>query len=95
MEAQLQSTTWHSPVRYATNIKGSDIASVDPAAGNIVPLYNPRQDRWLEHFQLIGAQIIPMTPTGRATIRLLQLDHPDRIEERDLLIAAGMNWLLI
>ncbi len=32
--------------------KGSDIASVDPETGNIVPLYNPRQDRWKEIFIL-------------------------------------------
>lgn len=32
--------------------KGSDLASVDPDTGNIVPLYHPRQDLWHEHFQL-------------------------------------------
>ncbi|MDZ7290269.1 MAG: HNH endonuclease [candidate division KSB1 bacterium] len=70
--------------------KGTDIASLDPTTGEIVPLYHPRRDRWLDHFQLIGAQIIPLTPKGRATARLLQLNHPDRVEERELLIAAGV-----
>jgi HNH endonuclease len=71
-------------------LKGSDIASVDPETGNIVPLYNPRQARWLDHFQLSDGQIIPLTPVGRVTIRLLQMNRPDRVEERQLVIEAGM-----
>ena len=70
--------------------KGSDLASIDPETGEIVPLYHPRQDKWHEHFQLNGAEFIPLTPKGRVTIRLLQLNRPDRIEERKLLIEAEM-----
>ncbi len=70
--------------------KGSDIASLDPNTAKIVPLYHPRRDRWSDHFQLDEAQFIPLTPTGRVTVRLLQLNRPDRIEERELLIAAEM-----
>jgi hypothetical protein len=70
--------------------KGSDLASIDPDTGRLVPLYHPRQARWSEHFQLSEAQFIPLTPTGRVTIQLLQLNHSNRIEERQLLIAAGM-----
>ena len=69
--------------------KGSDIASVVPDTGEIVPLYHPRRARWSDHFQLYQAQFVPLTPTGCVTVRLLQLNHPDRIEERELLIAAG------
>ncbi|MEK0194876.1 HNH endonuclease signature motif containing protein [Microcoleus anatoxicus] len=32
--------------------KGSDIASIDPETGEVVRLYNPRKDRWADHFQL-------------------------------------------
>ncbi len=32
--------------------KGSDIASIDPATGEMVRLFNPRQDSWFEHFEL-------------------------------------------
>lgn len=66
--------------------KGSDIASLDPTTGAIVPLFHPRRDRWSEHFQLNGAQIIPLSPTGRATVRLLQLNHPNRFVERERLL---------
>src|SRR5436305_7567093 len=34
--------------------KGSDLASVDPATGVVVPLFHPRRDRWADHFRLEG-----------------------------------------
>jgi hypothetical protein len=70
--------------------KGSDLASIDPDSGSIVPLFNPRRERWTEHFRLENGRIEPLTASGRATVRLLQLNHPDRVEERLILVAAGM-----
>jgi 5-methylcytosine-specific restriction endonuclease McrA len=71
--------------------KGSDLASLDPETGLIVPLYHPRRDHWTDHFQVHVGQVVPLTPTGRVTVRLLQLNHPDRVEERTLLIAAKLS----
>uniref|UniRef100_UPI004056FFA9 HNH endonuclease n=1 Tax=Candidatus Electrothrix sp. TaxID=2170559 RepID=UPI004056FFA9 len=66
--------------------KGSDIASVDPATGNIVALYNPRQDSWEEHFHLEkNGNIQPLTGIGRGTLQLLRFNTPERISERRLL----------
>ena len=31
-------------------LKGSDLSSIDPPTGAITRLYNPRTDRWSEHF---------------------------------------------
>ena len=70
--------------------KGSDIASIDSATSEIVPLFHPRRNRWTEHFDVVDARIEPLTSTGRVTARLLQLNHADRIEERELLLAAGL-----
>ena len=70
--------------------KGSDLASLDPETKKLTPLYHPRQDCWSEHFQLNGAEFIPLTPIGRVTLRLLQLNRSDRIKERKLLIEAEM-----
>ncbi len=70
--------------------KGTDIASIDPATTEMVALFNPRRQRWGDHFQLAGAHILALTPIGRATVRLLKLNHPDRMAERALLIAAGV-----
>lgn len=73
--------------------KGSDLASLDAETERLVPLYHPRQDRWSEHFQLHGAQFVPHTPIGRVTIHLLQLNRPDRVAERALLITANVLHL--
>jgi hypothetical protein len=70
--------------------KGSDLASVDPETGSVVLLFHPRHDRWADHFGVEGPAITPLTATGRATARLLQFNHSDRLEERRLLIAAGV-----
>lgn len=72
------------------NYKGSDLASFDPDTEKIVPLYHPRQNLWDEHFRLSGAEFLPLSPVGRVTIRLLQLNRQDRVEERQILIQAGI-----
>jgi 5-methylcytosine-specific restriction endonuclease McrA len=70
--------------------KGSDLTSIDPETGQIAPLFHPRRDAWSDHFRFVGTQVEPLTPTGRVTVRLLQLNHPDRVEERELLQRLGM-----
>lgn len=70
--------------------KGSDLASIDPDTGKLVSLYHPRLDSWSEHFRLEGDKFIPLTSKGRVTVRLLQLNRSERVEERKLLIQAGM-----
>jgi hypothetical protein len=67
--------------------KGSDLASIDPVTGKAEPLFHPRRHRWDEH--LLGAEIVARTPTGRVTVRLLQMNRPERITERVALIEAG------
>ena len=62
--------------------KGSDIASVDPSSGTLTRLFNPRLQRWSEHFKFAQGRILPLTTTGRATERLLRFNLPHRIEIR-------------
>jgi hypothetical protein len=69
--------------------KGSDFASFDPETGQIIPLFNPRQHLWSDHFQFDGAQIIPVTPQGRVTVFVLKLNDELRLRARQALIAAG------
>jgi HNH endonuclease len=75
--------------------KGSDLTSIDPKTGIITPLYNPRRNVWSEHFCLEEAKLIPLTPIGRVTVRLLQLNRKDIVEERKLLIEAGIYKTLL
>jgi HNH endonuclease len=69
--------------------KGSGLASIDERTGSIEPLFHPRRDRWTDHFQLVGGRIEPLTPTGRATTRLLHFNDTARLQERELLVGAG------
>jgi hypothetical protein len=69
--------------------KGSDLTSIDPETGAIVPLFHPRRDAWEMHFRLVDGRIEPLTPVGRVTVRLLKLNDPDRVEERRQLQQAG------
>jgi hypothetical protein len=64
--------------------KGSDIASLDPITGALVALFNPRTQRWSDHFQLRGGVIVPLTPVGRVTEKLLQFNLLSRVEVREL-----------
>jgi len=69
--------------------KGTDIASIDNTTGQLVRFFNPRIDRWSEHFELSGATIEGLTDIGRVTVRLFQFNDAERIDERELLIELG------
>ena len=69
--------------------KGSDLASIDSETGAMSRLFHPRRDRWDEHFEMRGPLIVARTGVGRATVRLLQLNLPQRIKEREVMIQAG------
>ncbi len=66
--------------------KSSDLCSLDPLSGDVVTLYNPRHDRWTDHFRLEGARIEPTTPQGRVTVRLFHLNDRERLIERERLV---------
>ncbi len=70
--------------------KGSDIAGYDEETGDLTPLFHPRRQQWQEHFTWDGATIQGLTPVGRVTIRLLQMNHPERQETRRQLMRAGL-----
>jgi hypothetical protein len=71
--------------------KGSDIASVVPKTNRLVRFFNPRTDPWNEHFRLgrDGVSIVPLTDVGEATVRILGINHAERLLERDALREAG------
>ncbi|MBW4523508.1 MAG: HNH endonuclease [Scytolyngbya sp. HA4215-MV1] len=69
--------------------KGTDLATFDPATGEVTLLFNPRNQVWIEHFLLDNGRIDGMTPVGRATAKLLMFNTPTRILERQLLTAQN------
>jgi hypothetical protein len=74
---------------YCNSSKGSDLGSLDPQTGELVAFFNPRTQNWNEHFRIEGAQILPLTAAGRVTVAILQMNHSDRLQERQILIRAG------
>jgi hypothetical protein len=71
--------------------KGSQIEGIDPGSLVLVPLYNPREMEWDEHFAWgQGAMlVVGKTPTGRATVEVLRLNREGVVNLRRLMINSG------
>jgi hypothetical protein len=50
--------------------------ATDPDSGEEVALFNPRTQAWAEHFRWEGERVVPLTPTGRATVSALAMNRP-------------------
>jgi hypothetical protein len=74
---------------HCNRCKGANLSSVDPDTRLVVLLFNPRTDRWSDHFRLEGACIVPLTAVGRATARLLKFANPIREQTRRDLWQVG------
>lgn len=74
---------------FCNRYKGSDIASLVPETDKLIRFYNPRTDRWAEHFRFNGILIEFITEIGEATVRILQMNHEDQILERRVLNHRG------
>jgi hypothetical protein len=70
--------------------KGPNIAGIDPLTGEVTRLFHPRRDAWGEHFRWDGPGMVGLTAIGRATIDVLAINLPKRVEHRRLLLAAGV-----
>lgn len=70
--------------------KSSNLSGRDMVTGRVVLLFNPRRQRWKRHFAWTGALLSGLTPCGRATLDVLNINAPHRTELRELLIVAGV-----
>lgn len=73
--------------------KADRIAALDVISGEIVRLFNPRTQSWLEHFQWSagGDLIIGLTPTGRATVSALNMNRACLVVARRAWVAVGWH----
>ncbi|WP_437497284.1 HNH endonuclease [Sorangium sp. So ce1099] len=73
--------------------KGNRIAALDPHTGEMVRLFDPRRQRWLDHFSWSseGAHIIGKTPTGRATVSAVRLNRAELVVARRGWVIAGWH----
>jgi HNH endonuclease len=70
--------------------KGTNLVSIDPQTGLRANLFDPRRQRWNDHFVIQDARILGLTASGRCTVRLLQMNDFRRVELRRELISMGM-----
>lgn len=72
------------------SFKGYRISARDPQSGQVARLFDPREQRWEDHFFWVdaGAQIEGKTTIGRATTAALYLNRP-------LLVHARRAWVKV
>jgi HNH endonuclease len=78
---------------HCNDAKNDRIKALDPLTEQVVNLYNPRKDNWSEHFVWSedGQLIIGLTPSGRATVIVLNMNRPEYILARQFWVKAGWH----
>jgi hypothetical protein len=74
---------------FCNRMKGSDIGSVLLPSRRFVRFFDPRIDVWKEHFSLDDGFIEPLTEVGEVTVKILEINHFERIIERRELMLDG------
>jgi hypothetical protein len=70
------------------NYKYNKTEALDPATGQLVPLFHPRRMEWNQHFvwNEDTTQMLGITPTGRATVALFQTNREGVVNMRRVLV---------
>ena len=73
--------------------KSDRLAVVDPVSGETVGLFNPRQQRWDEHFawSTDGVRVEGLTAVGRATVAALQMNQGVIVKARERWVVSGWH----
>jgi hypothetical protein len=73
--------------------KSCRVAALDPISGEIIRLYNPRDQVWSDHFRWSESSdyILGTSPTGRATVLALNLNRPALVRARQAWVAVGWH----
>lgn len=76
--------------RGCNNFKQDFQTSIDPVTASEVPLFNPRSQKWQEHFQWAsdGAHIVGLTAIGRATVERLKMN-------RESIVKSRLRWVQV
>lgn len=75
------------------NYKGTQIDAFDPITKTRINLFNPRSQKWSDHFTWSedGAEIIGLTECGRATVIALRLNNNIAVTVRRQWVSAGWH----
>lgn len=74
--------------------KGPNLSAVDPDSGEVVRIFNPREQDWDDHFEIIGFHVAGRTSCGRATVSLLQMNEELRVDARKELAVSEEDFNL-
>lgn len=75
------------------NLYKSDyVLAVDAQTRQEVTLFNPRRDRWREHFSFVAetGEVKGLTPRGRATVVRLRMNGIPQVEARRAWLQLGL-----
>lgn len=77
------------------NRKYVNTEAVDPASGELAPLFHPRRDLWPQHFAWNDdyTLVIGVSATGRATVARLALNRKGLVNLRRVLREQGLHPL--
>lgn len=70
---------------FCNRAKGTDIGTIVRNSRKLTRFFNPRTDRWTEHFMLEGVLIQPRTAVGDATAKILRFNDSARLFEHQAL----------
>jgi hypothetical protein len=75
------------------NCKYTKTTAIDPSSNEMVPLFNPRTMQWRDHFTWTPdtTKMLGLTPTGRATIELLETNREGVMNMRRVLAMMGFH----
>jgi HNH endonuclease len=67
------------------------VQGTDPVTKQVVPLFNPRQQLWQEHFAWSSDYtiVIGLTQAGRVTVKVLQMNRDGLMNLRRALFLLG------
>jgi hypothetical protein len=75
---------------FCNTYKGPNLAGLDPRSGRLTRLFNPRKDRWREHFRWNGPFLEGQTAVGRTTIEVLRINGADALAVRQSVMDEGI-----
>lgn len=55
-------------------------------------IFNPREQNWDHHFEIVAFHVLGRTPCGRATVSLLQMNEEPRVEARKELALSDEDF---
>ena len=86
-----KSHNWALACQGCNNFKYTKTHALDPITHEDVPLYNPREHIWEEHFVWSKdyEKILGITPIGRASILCMKLNRSSVVNLRRILYLQG------